>query len=97
MAPVRSLILNARPQEAVVQNGLTEIKADEHIGVALQRCGGGLDGKFYGTLQDLTSICCVIYDLEDDAYPQDANLTRAGEIYFHEDIFSDLFVWFISV
>ena len=28
-------------------------------------------------------ICCVIYDLEgsNDAYPQDANLTLAGEIY----------------
>jgi hypothetical protein len=29
-------------------------------------------------------ICCVIYDLEGiyDAYPQDANLTLVGEIYF---------------
>jgi hypothetical protein len=29
-------------------------------------------------------ICCVIYDLEgsNDAYPQDANLTLVGEIYF---------------
>ena len=29
-------------------------------------------------------ICCVIYDLEgsNDANPQDANLTLAGEIYF---------------
>ncbi len=29
-------------------------------------------------------ICCVIYDLEgsNDAYPQDANLTLAGQIYF---------------
>jgi hypothetical protein len=28
-------------------------------------------------------ICCVIYDLEgsNDTYPQDANLTLAGEIY----------------
>ena len=29
-------------------------------------------------------MCCVIYDLEgsNDAYPQDANLTLVGEIYF---------------
>ena len=29
-------------------------------------------------------ICCVIYDLEgsNDTYPQDANLTLVGEIYF---------------
>ncbi len=29
-------------------------------------------------------ICCVVYDLEgsNDAYPQDVNLTLAGEIYF---------------
>ena len=29
-------------------------------------------------------ICCVIYDLEgsNDAYPQDANWTLVGEIYF---------------
>jgi hypothetical protein len=52
-APVRGLnILSARPQEAV-NAGLMEIKADDPLGGALQRCGGGLDGKYYGTVQDV--------------------------------------------
>ena len=44
----------------------------------------GLSHSFGDHYPSSILICCVVYDLEgsNDAYPQDVNLTLAGEIYF---------------
>jgi hypothetical protein len=54
-AQIRGLnLLSARPQEAV-DMGLLEIKDDSPIGLEVQRCGGRLDGRYYGQMGDVAS------------------------------------------